>query len=157
MSKITQMTKTIFWVDPNIKNKVNQYYCSEIKKLELLIEEKNNDIKKLTDDEKDKSNKLNEQLKLIDKLENLNKKIEKEKNDIIKKLEQKTKEINELQSMINFLNEKLKNSGKNQVKEIINNDIVNKRLSTPSFKSPEEEIDDINNIKQENELLLKKI
>ena len=59
--------------------------------------------------------------------------------------------------MINFLNEKLKNSGKNQVKEIINNDIVNKRLSTPSFKSPEEEIDDINNIKQENELLLKKI
>ena len=130
---------------------------NEIKKLELLIEEKNNDIKKLTDDEKDKSNKLNEQLKLIDKLENLNKKTEKEKNDIIKKLEQKTKEINELESMINFLNEKLKNSGKNQVKEIINNDIVNKRLSTPSFKSPEEEIDEINNIKQENELLLKKI
>ena len=40
MSKITPETKTIFWVDPNIKNKVNQFYCSKINnKYGIIVEQ----------------------------------------------------------------------------------------------------------------------
>ena len=136
---------------------------NEIKQLKSFVEEKNIEIKKLTDENKDKENKINEQLKQINNLENLNKNLEKEKNEIIEKTEEQTSEINKLESIINVLNEKIKNLQKSQNNEIINIDINNneshnsKRLSTPSFKSPDEDIEEINNLKKQNRLLLIKI
>ena len=50
---------------------------NEIKQLKLHVEEKNNEIKKLTIDNIDKTNKINDQLKQINELENLNKILEK--------------------------------------------------------------------------------
>ena len=136
---------------------------NEIKQLKLNVEEKNNEIKKLTIDNIDKTNKINDQLKQINELENLNKILEKEKIEIMKKTEQQTNEITKLESIINMLNEKNKNTRKSENNEIINIDINNneshnsKRLSTPSFKSPDEDIEEINNLKKQNKLLLNKI
>ena len=136
---------------------------NEIKQLKLHVEEKNNEIKKLTIDNIDKTNKINDQLKQINELENLNKILEKEKIEIMKKTEQQTNEITKLESIINMLNEKNKNIRKSENNEIINIDINNnethnsKRLSTPSFKSPDEDIEEINNLKKQNKLLLNKI
>ena len=136
---------------------------NEIKQLKLNVEEKNNEIKKLTIDNIDKTNKINDQLKQINELENLNKILEKEKIEIMRKTEHQTNEITKLESIINMLNEKNKNIRKSENNEIINIDINNnethnsKRLSTPSFKSPDEDIEEINNLKKQNKLLLNKI
>ena len=81
----------------------------------------------------------------------------------MKKTEQQTNEITKLESIINMPNEKNKNIRKSENNEIINIDINNneshnsKRLSTPSFKSPDEDIEEINNLKKQNKLLLNKI
>ena len=143
------------------KNKQNNE--NQIKQLKSLIEEKNIEIKKLTNDKTDKEKKINEQFNAISRLNNSNKNLEKQKKEIMEKSEQQTQEISQLESIINVLNEKLKILGKKEKNEIIsldnnnNNEIHSKRLSTPSFKSPEEETDDINNLKKENELLLNKV
>ena len=139
------------------KNKQNTE--NQIKQLKSLIEEKNIEIKKLINDKVDKDKKINEQFNAISKLNNSNKNLEKQKKEIMEKSEQQTQEISQLESIINVLNEKLKILGKNEKNEIINldnnnNEIHSKRISTPSFKSPEEETDDINNLKKEDELLL---
>ena len=68
-----------------------------------MIEEKNNEIKKLTNDEFNKTNQINDQLKFINKLENLNKNLEKEKSEIKEKSQQQTQEIAKLESIINTL------------------------------------------------------
>ena len=138
-------------IDKNKQSNENQ-----INQLKLLIEDKNKESRKLSDDINIKENKINENLKLIEKLEDTNKNIEKEKNEILEKSQQQAQEINQLESIINVLNEKLKILDKKDNNEIIN-DISNKRSSTPSFKSPEEENEEINNLKKENELLLNKI
>ena len=139
------------------KNKQNTE--NQIKQLKSLIEEKNIEIKKLINDKVDKDKKINEQFNAISKLNNSNKNLEKQKKEIMEKSEQQTQEISQLESIINVLNEKLKILGKKEKNEIINldnnnNEIHSKRISTPSFKSPEEETDDINNLKKEDELLL---
>ena len=144
-------------LDKNKQNNENQ-----IKQLKSLIEEKNIEIKKLTNDKTDKDKKIKELLNSINKLNNSNKNLEKQKKEIMEKSEQQTQEINQLESIINVLNEKLKILGKNENNDIINIDNNNnennsKRISTPSFKSPEEDPDEINNLKKENELLLNKV
>ena len=134
----------------------------EIKQLKLLLEEKNNEIKNFKDNGIEKTNQLTEKLENITKLENLNKELEKEKSEMKEKSEQQVKEISQLESIINVLKEKIKILGKNNNNEIINiennnNNIINSKiLSTPSFKSQEEELEEINNLKKENELSLNK-
>ena len=143
------------------KNKSNKE--KELKQLELLVEQKNNEIKKLKDEENNKTIYLKEKINLINELDNSNKKLEKEKNELNKKFELQTQEIKQLDSIINVLNEKIKILGKNENNEIINSDNYNnneshsKRMSTPSFKSPDEDVDEINNLKNENKILLNKI
>ena len=140
------------------KNSINKE--DEIKQLKLSLEEKNEEIKKFKNSEIDKTNQLNEKLDYITKLENLNKEFEKEKSEMKEKSEQQVKEISQLESIINALKEKIKILGKNNDKEIINinnNNFNNSKvLSTPSFKSQEEELEEINNFKKENELSLNK-
>ena len=134
----------------------------EIKQLKLLLEEKNNEIKNFKDNGIEKTNQLTEKLENITKLENLNKELEKEKNEIKEKSEQQVKEISQLESIINVFKEKIKLLGKNNNENINiennnNNNIINSKiLSTPSFKSQEEELEEINNLKKENELSLNK-
>ena len=129
----------------------------------MLVEQKNNEIKKLKDEENNKTIYLKEKKNLINELDNSNKKLEKEKNELNKKFELQTQEIKQLDSIINVLNEKIKILGKNENNEIINSDNYNnneshsKRMSTPSFKSPDEDVDEINNLKNENKILLNKI
>ena len=174
-TKIKSLNLNINELKNELKDSINNYnYLQEniekdkiknenqIKQLKSLLDEKNNESKKLTNDINDKTNKINENIKLIDKLENSNKNLEKEKNEIMEKSQQQTQEINQLESIINVLNEKLKVLDKKENNEINNlennnNDISNKRSSTPSFNSPDEDIDEINNLKKENELLLNKI
>ena len=164
------------------KNKEN-----EESKLKLLIDEKNNEIKLLNAEiliTKEKIINFNDKTQQLNELQNSNKNLEKEKTDLLEKTEQQTKEINQLESIINVLNEKIKLLGKNENTEIINNinnkeqikdnnqlksnknsdnfvndnnEINKKRLSTPSFKSPVEDIDQINELKKINEQLLNKI
>ena len=134
----------------------------EIKKFESLIQEVNKENQKLKDDETDKANKINEQIKMNKQLENLNKNLEKDKNDILEKLEQQKKEISQLESIINALNVKIKLFEKIENREIINIDNDNiendsKRLSTPSFKSPDEDIDEIKKLKKANQILFNKL
>ena len=174
-TKIKSLNLNINELKNELKDSINNYnYLQEniekdkiknenqIKQLKSLLDEKNNESKKLTNDINDKTNKINENIKLMDKLENSNKNLEKEKNEIMEKSQQQTQEINQLESIINVLNEKLKVLDKKENNEINNlennnNDISNKRSSTPSFNSPDEDIDEINNLKKENELLLNKI
>ena len=168
-SKIKSLNLNINDLKNELKDSINNYnYLQEnieknklfnenqIMELKLIIDEKNKESQKLKDDINNKDNKINENLNLIEKLENSNKNIEKEKNEILEKSKQQIQEINQLESIINVLNEKLKNLDKKDNNEIIN-DNCNKIISTPSFKSPEEENEDINNLKKENELLLNKI
>ena len=94
---------------------------------------------------KEKIINFNDKTQQLNELQNSNKNLEKEKTDLLEKTEQQTKEINQLESIINVLNEKIKLLGKNENNFVNdNNEINKKRLSTPSFKSPVEDIERIN-------------
>ena len=171
--------KDIIVKNDKINNLNDKYFqlVSERNKNKQIINELNKSINKF---EKEKQNEIINLRKVVEELKIINNKINNENIILKKKSEEQNKEIKKLESLINILNEQIKNNNNikdnnnsnNFIENNINNSIENnndlnsldsikilenkvkiKRPSTPSFKVTEPDIENLEENKTNKDIL----
>ena len=171
--------KDIIVKNDKINNLNDKYFqlVSERNKNKQIINELNKSINKF---EKEKQNEIINLRKVVEELKIINNKINNENIILKKKSEEQNKETKKLESLINILNEQIKNNNNikdnnnsnNFIENNINNSIENnndlnsldsikilenkvkiKRPSTPSFKVTEPDIENLEENKTNKDIL----